>query len=297
MVQKLPLFNRSLWGHFKAELTRKGEIATLQHFSLWLEDELDAQFANYNPMTQKRPQFQPQTNNFNKKFSNFNKKAHVLHQNHSDGKQNKTCVVCQAAPRHPLYKCDLFMKKTIDERREIVHKHKLCFCCMNAGHDKNKCTSKNRCKTCNSMHHTVLHKNIEQQQPETNPIKETVLHSNNKFSNTLLRCGKVKLKGKNGIIETYALFDDGSTASQIEEHVAKELGLEGPTIPITYHWTRDITTHDSNSKVVQVEISGPSDSQNFYHLKNVRTVNNLSLPVNSIWIRSLPNILTSKLIN
>lgn len=302
LVQKLPTLNKALWGHFKADLTRQGKTVTIEHFSLWLEDELDAQFANYNPMSHKKPQFQSQNNNFNRKFSNFPKKATVLHQNHSDDKQNKICIVCKKGPRHPLYKCEIFMKKTVDERREIVLKNKLCFSCMNAGHDKSKCTSKNRCKTCNSLHHTVLHKDVEHGQPEQPEKKkeETVLHSNNKFSNTLLRCGKVKLKGKNGIIEIYALFDDGSTASQIEENLSNELGLEGPTIPITYHWTRDITTHDPNSKVVQMEISGPSDSHKFYHLKNVRTVNNLSLPVVKFnldqIIAKYPNIEIEKLI-
>uniref|UniRef100_A0A336MGS7 CSON000886 protein n=1 Tax=Culicoides sonorensis TaxID=179676 RepID=A0A336MGS7_CULSO len=305
LVQKLPSFNRAMWGHFKADLTRKGEICTLHHFSLWLEDELDAQFANFNPinsqfsdsnsMNFKKPQFQYNNNtNYQKKFSNFQKKATVLNHHHTESKQSRPCIICEVVPKHPLFKCEKFLKNTIDERRDLVRKHKLCFSCLNYGHSKDKCQSKNRCKICNSLHHTTLHKSNEPNK------EETVLHSNNNYSNTLLRCGKVKLKGKNGIIEVFALFDDGSTASQIEDNLAKELQLEGPTVPITYQWTREITAYDPDSKVLQIEISEPSDTSKFYHLKNVRTVKNLSLPTIKFDLDNIlskyPNIETEKLV-
>lgn len=51
---------------------------------------------------------------------------------------------------------------------------------------------------------------------------------------------------------------------------------------------------------MQIEISGPSETSKFYHLKNVRTVKNLSLPTINFDLDKIlskyPNIETEKLI-
>lgn len=239
LVQKLPPFNKSIWGHFKA-----GQEVTLEHFCLWLEEELDAQFANFSPFPQKGAYDSHGnnfTNNYRGKFQNrgeISRKATTFHHTETPNTStSKPCVCCKATPRHPMFKCDKFLKFSVDEKREFVSKHGLCFSCLQTGHGVDKCNSKGRCKECGAKHHTVLHKEVVKK-PEDNqqpPKKETSLYINeNVYTNTLLRCGKVKLKGKNGPIEVFALFDDGSTASQIEDSLAQELQLDGPVAPITY---------------------------------------------------------------
>lgn len=302
LVQKLPYFSRSLWAHSKAELMRNQEIVTLHHFSLWLEDELDAQFANYNPSNQGPSQSSTQAagsyqkkNQYGKEFP---KKAHMF--NHSEVSE-KPCVCCDVVPRHPLYKCEKFLELSTDQRREFAAKKALCYCCLNTGHGKGQCNSKGRCKECGAKHHTVLHQDSSNKESITKPVmrEQSLFVNETTHSNTLLRCGKVKLKGKNGCVEAFAIFDDGSTASQMEDSLARELELDGPTVPITYCWTRNITAYDAESRVVQTEIAGPGNNSKFYHLKNVRTVKNLSLPTISFNLEKItslyPNIETEKL--
>lgn len=76
----------------------------------------------------------------------------------------KKCPLCPEK-QHPLFKCELFDKKSVSERWKIVKEARVCFNCLTY-HGKNDCKSQNRCKKCNRFHSTKLHY-------DKGPAKET----------------------------------------------------------------------------------------------------------------------------
>jgi len=73
------------------------------------------------------------------------------------------------------------------------------------------------------------------------------------------------------MIKTYAFFDEGSSCSMIDDSVAKQLGLEGLSDPLSLQWTGEITQEDSASRRVTLEIA-ENEKNEYYKLNNVRTM-------------------------
>ena len=86
--------------------------------------------------------------------------------------------------------------------------------------------------------------------------------------------------------ETFALLDDGATASLIESTLAEKLGLEGEFSPMEAEGIGAIVFSDQNSKRVTATIRGKNCTDQFT-LKNLRTVQDLKLPSQSINVRRL----------
>lgn len=57
------------------------------------------------------------------------------------------CMMTGCTQRHPIYMCDLFKQADIKERWAQVFKHKLCKCCLNAGHNAQDC-KRDGCSSC-----------------------------------------------------------------------------------------------------------------------------------------------------
>lgn len=61
---------------------------------------------------------------------------------------------------HPLYHCETFKLKPVNERIEFVKTKQICFNCINSvEHSARLCKSPVRCKApeCGRPHHTLLH--------------------------------------------------------------------------------------------------------------------------------------------
>lgn len=255
LSHKLPLYSRSVWSHYKASLTREGVFVNLQHFSSWLEEELDAQLAIFNPKHQNQPVYEHENVNYHDYLSI----------------EDDACRLCKNHPRHGMWKCDVFKSMTTKTRQKEAIQQQLCFCCLMPGHTQTKCRSRYLCRFCKGRHHTLLHEEKHGSEISSND------KSTNKYSNVLSRVGRVHVKGPKGVVETFAIFDDGSTATQIEISLANELGLDGPIVPVTYKWTRDIIKRDDDAKVVQTQIAPSHAPNKLFELKNVRTAKHLSL--------------------
>ncbi|XP_043063530.1 uncharacterized protein LOC122319801 [Drosophila ficusphila] len=67
-----------------------------------------------------------------------------------------TCVFCSSAG-HRLMACDQLRNLDSLQRLEVVKKQGLCVNCLGKGHKVSNCPSKNRCRSCNQPHHTLLH--------------------------------------------------------------------------------------------------------------------------------------------
>jgi hypothetical protein len=78
-----------------------------------------------------------------------------------------SCSKCKGS--HMLYKCDKFLKSSLQERRALVTRHKLCFNCMQGSHRAQTCSSKGRCKQCKKVHHTLLHQDHREKSRDKEP--------------------------------------------------------------------------------------------------------------------------------
>ena len=68
--------------------------------------------------------------------------------------REQSCAFCRAP--HALWKCDKFIKESIENCWNLVRTAKLCFNCLGT-HIARECRSKTRCRYCDSRHHSLLH--------------------------------------------------------------------------------------------------------------------------------------------
>ena len=164
------------------------------------------------------------------------------------------CPSCNA--NHWLSQCDKFKRMTVDERYKFVRTKKLCINCLTPDHFVRDCPKKSFCRIegCPAKHSTFLHlkdpNNREQRQRNEEPAKNESsekqdtdnAESNNGYV-TAMSSGantskgsitglavvpvKVKAKGRDKTIETYAFLDTGSNTTFCTERLMQQLGLEG----------------------------------------------------------------------
>lgn len=84
------------------------------------------------------------------------------------------CYFCQGL--HPIYRCDDFLKHSIENRIEQVKRLKLCFICLRNSHPTWKCKMK-KCFKCKGAHNTILHLPVRKENNQTN--NTPTLNSNN----------------------------------------------------------------------------------------------------------------------
>ena len=68
--------------------------------------------------------------------------------------REQSCAFCQTSDA--LWKCDKFIKESIENRWNLVRTTKLCFICLGT-HIARECRSKTRCRYCDGRHHSLLH--------------------------------------------------------------------------------------------------------------------------------------------
>lgn len=79
---------------------------------------------------------------------------------------------------------------------------------------------------------------------------------------------------------SYAILDDCSSLTLMEQSLADSLGVVGQKSPLHLKWTGNTTRSEMSSQMVNVTISGLNSTKSF-GIDQVRTVNNLNLPVQS----------------
>lgn len=274
LMEKLTSIQRYSWGKQKQQLEAHGEHVSLEQFSEWFEDETNMMTGISNPFQRSNSR-------------NFQNKEKVMVSKDKSPHGNSTgCVFCQNS-NHVIQECGEFSEKTIKDRREVAANLKLCFLCLKKGHTVNKCFLKNRCgeNDCRGRHHKLLH--IQRDTSLQEEKKEFCANLISSVENSvLLRIAPVTIRGPAGEMETFAMFDEGSTCTMIDEAFAKKLELSGPKVPLCYQWTNGITHYEDDSELVSFNISS-SRSSVFYKIHQVRTVGNLNLPCQKLNVDEL----------
>ena len=143
------------------------------------------------------------------------------------------CPVC-ISDRHPLYSCAKFKSLSHDEKVSVLKKNNLCMNCLNSGHFARQCKSSYRCKKCQKLHHTSLHRDVVDSAP---PTPSNVVSANTTTrvvsspavklkSSSLLMTSRVLVFAPDGsCVEARALLDNGSTSSFVSERLVQSLAI------------------------------------------------------------------------
>uniref|UniRef100_A0A182X1M1 Uncharacterized protein n=1 Tax=Anopheles quadriannulatus TaxID=34691 RepID=A0A182X1M1_ANOQN len=175
--------------------------------------------------------------------------------------------------RHALYRCDIFKRRPAQERVEIAHRGEQCFACLSGNdHRARNCRAARECgiQGCKEMHHQLLHlpvtSNTNYHQAQQNIFYQIV---------------PIVLRNGDKTQATFAFLDAGSSVTLIEEKIANELQLEGPTDPLTMTWTQNLSIREDESKRVSCFVRGEKEKRE-HLLEKMRTVKTLQLPSQSI---------------
>ncbi|CAH2101038.1 unnamed protein product [Euphydryas editha] len=165
------------------------------------------------------------------------------------------CPICKEKEHEPS---DCSKIKTAEQHRrwEIAKDANLCYRCLRYRSQTHKCKTRVCGKNgCERTHHPLLHftpTNKEDRREETEKVTTTHSH---KELHAYLKYIPVRISGPKKTIDTYALLDDGSTVTLIEENIASKIGAKGPKDPLNIE-TIDTKLATHSSRRVTFNIKG-----------------------------------------
>lgn len=187
--------------------------------------------------------------------------------------RTQCCPYCQGS--HATIDCEKFKEFSLEIKWKWVRETRVCFSCVQHGHQVKKCPRNQRCSVegCRYYHHPILH-GLEPQQRRPTEINPSLGIVNN--DQVAFRVVPIILSGPKAMIPTYALIVEGSCVSLMEKALVDELGLKGEKGTLNLQWYDKRVTREE-AVAVQCQIQGVGQS-NIYELKDVKAVESLSLP-------------------
>ena len=270
ILRKLPYHTQEKWEEARMKLTRR---ANLEDFEEWLEDVAErykcVAINNGGLKLQDSPRYAP------REYRNENTKKHSIHFHSNEGKINSNenefasqssmnCIYCKMLT-HSLKDCKTFAELTRANRTQFLKTTRRCFYCYEK------------------------HRNFAECREKTKGAKEGKSYNHHsEASKVLFRVVPVTIHGPVQAFNTYAIIDDASSVTLIEDNVAKDLKLKisQEDMPLELSWTQQKTSKFKCNKVV-CYISGKKVNGKKFKLQNVYTVAGLNLPQHSIAVSEL----------
>ncbi|XP_018360741.1 PREDICTED: uncharacterized protein LOC108759682 [Trachymyrmex cornetzi] len=160
----------------------------------------------------------------------------------NDSNKENGCPICSG--KHYTSSCPQYSTKTVQQRKLVITKYKLCFNCLGS-HRIAECKSTRRCLKCGLRHHTTLHtaasstisiKEVGKASDKPATIKQPTDEPRTAISavtsiapshRVLLATARIRVTSSNGhttIIR--ALIDQGSEISVISERIVQRLNMK-----------------------------------------------------------------------
>ena len=282
LIKKLPATMKLDWGKNCINFARPD----LFKFDKWLFNlaTCASQVTTSNIFEHKNDE----KRNLSVKHSKERVYVHDLMQNANEVSKTKDennfiCPKCNG--KHKLSNCPEFILLNCNDRWKLIKDKKLCIKCFGKHLMKN-CFSKRLCAVdgCKYPHNTLLH-NASKSTGEENNV---LFHAKNN-KKTIFRYVPVTVYNNKKAVNTFALIDEGAGCTLIETDLATDLGLDGPTADLCLRWTGDVTQTEQNSKIVSLYVSARDDACQKYNLRNVRTIQSLDLPVQTVEMSAITN--------
>ncbi|XP_044573440.1 uncharacterized protein LOC123257680 [Drosophila ananassae] len=270
LVDKLPNQHKLNW----AMQPRDDRIAAVKAFSDWLYKIAEAASSVVAPSFYKSGA----VNTHNSRATQGQARSNASQTEAAQQQVQSGCVACGDISHRPP-QCQVFLNLDTQHRWQIITSSKACFCCLKV--------HRNRCRTgncgingCTRRHHELLHT----EQGSTQNLVST--HQDDNYGSQFFRIIPVKLRNGSRMIEIYAFLDEGSSVTLVDASVFQRLGIQGQAAPMCLQWTAETTRIESESVKASVQIS-ETNSDRFYWLNNVQTVQNLALPKQTVEMKEL----------
>ena len=131
------------------------------------------------------------------------------------------CPFCDSKD-HFLNGCEKFKALSKEDIGKWIRENKRCWKCCRK-HKPDECTLKRPCHTCQEIHLTILHEASQQHtsvymvKPDSQPV---YVDKPSRPCDVMLKVVRVHLHGPAGVIDTYAVLDDGSERTMLLEQAA-----------------------------------------------------------------------------
>ncbi|XP_053698559.1 uncharacterized protein LOC128745509 [Sabethes cyaneus] len=209
----------------------------------------------------------------------------------------RECVGCKGNCS-TLAQCKRFKDLSYDSRWAVVREFKVCRKCLRR--HNGPCKQNKACGVdgCSFLHHSLLHdakrySSASSAAPASTPPQHRGDQATNSCnvhqcqSEILFRIVPVVLHGPSKVVQTYAFVDDGSELTLMEDSLARELGVEGPTKSLCLRWTGGTNRMESQSQKVNFYISSVMNPIKKFQLSEVHTVGSLELRPQTLRIPEL----------
>lgn len=290
LLSKLPTGLKLNWiEHISNTTLHQGP--NLLEFSSWLDHKASIACQVHNPvMTDNHAKYD------NSKFRPKNERRDITLATNNLKTTEKRCICCRNELHH-LSNCSKFKSLTNDDRWTLITKNKMCFSCLLPYHSLKQCKKIKKCgiNNCVKPHHELLHKDAnENSQDNVAYSQNNVTCSQNDITskteanyhisankNVLLKILPVVLSRGDLCVNTYALLDDASTVTLIDQEIADQLELDGPQHTLSIQWTNNQVKRQEDSRIVTCNIKSP-DNTGHFQLRHVRTIKGMCLPTQSV---------------
>lgn len=194
------------------------------------------------------------------------------------------CPMC--ARPHALPDCKRFIEADVEKRWEVTKKNKVCFRCLRSTHRRDSCRARVCGEAgCTLRHHRLLHYKrrelpIAPPPPQTEEIHASAIgteiaNAAQTRRRAYLKVAQVTLIGPKGSRDTYALLDEGSTVTIIDQQLADAVGLEGPTEVMKVQGVSGKVTTHADSKRVTAHIKGRYETET-HEMNDARTFGDMN---------------------
>ena len=237
-VARLPNYLRTQFFKATCDYDLTDGTINLLSFEVWLEKRVKDLF---NPLAEiislqdaksnKHQHIKDQLikNPYKIHTNHLNKESKLAEKEDQSGKQMKnqekmSFWLCKQ--KHRLMDCPQFKDKSVEERIDFATKEKLCKNCFSKGHTTKDCICKLKCRvnSCGKKHHTLLHRQDQQQVS----INSSISHEKTNLPKTTIFLQVLPVNASNGsqTVEVNALLDAGSDTTIIASKLADELQIK-----------------------------------------------------------------------
>lgn len=245
IIMKLPYDARKQFRKVAASKVSKGEDLNFETLVTFVNNQVDIlKFPILGDICDKKS-LKKSDFNLNvrpsNKFNNTFVTKEINSKNVSEITYNE-CLCCKKQ-NHTLDRCFFFLAKSLEDRENFVRKNNLCYGCLSTDKHRSKnCTERIKCKRCDKLHPTSLHKEYKEQLSVTTADGNVYNNPNNNMmtietamaikSSSHKRCmcpavPVVIYSSEGKPIYTYMGLDTFSTSNYIDKDLINKLKITG----------------------------------------------------------------------